>query len=315
MLSRSAQGLYWMGRYAERTERLASLLQAQTEALVDRPVRDIHAGWRRIYGALQTEPPGGLVLTESEDFAMADSYTLAGDLTFERANPASLWSCFSSLRENARQMRHLITSEMWLRVNLGYLRIRDLDIEDIWRSLPEQFYAGVIAEIDGFSGAAAATMYRDEGWLFFHLGRFVERAQVAPALLLEQIAVDADEGEPVDADWGVLLRVFHAVEAYTRRNGAAVQSAPALDLLVADAQLPCSLTHALHEIKAALDELGPAPGVASGAAAHRTAGRLVAALAYDWQEEDDRGAFLQHAVEQCRSLHFLIAGAYFDYPA
>ena len=49
MLSRSAQGLYWMGRYLERARHLSRLLQLQSEALVDRPVREIYFGWRRIY--------------------------------------------------------------------------------------------------------------------------------------------------------------------------------------------------------------------------------------------------------------------------
>ena len=197
MLSRSVQGLYWMGRYLERTERLSHLLQLQTEALVDRPVRDIYAGWRRIYGGLQREPPvGSLSLADSDDlelvwsprsddFTLADSYTLAGDLTFERTNPDSILNCLAQGRENARQTRHLITTEMWLRLNLAYLRIRNLEIEDIWAALPEDFYAGIIAETDAFAGAAAATMYRDEGWRFLQLGRFVERAQFLPALLLE----------------------------------------------------------------------------------------------------------------------------------
>ena len=35
MLSRSAQGLYWMGRYLERAQHLCGLLRLQTEALVD----------------------------------------------------------------------------------------------------------------------------------------------------------------------------------------------------------------------------------------------------------------------------------------
>ena len=148
MLSRSVQGLYWTSRYLERTERLCYLLQLQTEALVDRPVRDIHAGWRRIYRSLQREPPvGSLSLadsddlelvwsTKSDDFTLADSYTLAGDLTFERTNPDSIRNSLAQGRENARQMRHLITTEMWLRLNLAYLRIRNLEIEDIWATLP-----------------------------------------------------------------------------------------------------------------------------------------------------------------------------------
>ncbi len=314
MLSRSAQGLYWMGRYIERTERLCCLLQAQTAALVDRPIRDLYAGWRRIYGSLHREPPGGLDLAENDDYTLADSFTLAGDLTFERANPDSLWGCFAQARENARQNRRLITSEMWLRINLAYLRIRDIEIEHIWADHPEKFYAGLIAEADAFNGAAATTMYRDEGWHFFQLGRSVERAQLNPALLLEQLAIDAEEGESVAQDWESLLRVFHATDAY-RRKGAVVQADAVLDLLVADPLLPGSLIQSTQQIKNALETLGPGPGAASGEAALRTAGRLVAALQYDWVDGEDRPALLRRAASQCRDAHFLIAGAYFDYTA
>ncbi|MXX40168.1 MAG: hypothetical protein F4Z85_19260 [Gemmatimonadetes bacterium] len=44
MLSRSAQGLYWMGRYLARAEYLCRLLRLQVEALVDRPIAEIHFG-------------------------------------------------------------------------------------------------------------------------------------------------------------------------------------------------------------------------------------------------------------------------------
>ncbi len=304
-----------MGRYLERTERLCHLLQTQTEALVDRPVRDIYAGWRRIYGSLRREPPGGsLPQVESDDFTLADSYTLAGDLTFERTNPDSLWNCFAQSRENARQMRHLITTEMWRRLNLAYLWIRDLEIEDIWAVLPEDFYAGMIAETDAFAGAAAATMYRDEGWRFLQLGRFVERAQFSPALLLEQMAIDAQDGEYAEEDWTSLLRIFHGLEAYNRRHGAVVQVGAALDLLVTDPLLPSSLYWSLNEIAGALAELGIGPDADSGVAAQRTAGRLLATLQYDWPDNGDREALLRQALDQCGKLHYLIAEAYFDYP-
>ncbi len=156
-------------------------------------------------------------------------------------------------------MRHLITTEMWRRLNLTYLRIRDLEIEDIWAVLPEDFYAGMLAETDAFAGAAASTMYRDEGWRFLQLGRFVERAQFSPALLLEQMAIDAQDGEYAEEDWTSLLRIFHGLEAYSRCHGAVVQAGAALDLLVTDPLLPSSLYRSLNEIAEALAELGLGP--------------------------------------------------------
>ena len=85
MLSRSAQSLYWIGRHLERAGHLCQLLRLQSEALVDRPVREIHFGWNRIYNSIDTQPPGGRAdLFDEEEFALADSFTLADDLTFER---------------------------------------------------------------------------------------------------------------------------------------------------------------------------------------------------------------------------------------
>ena len=88
LLSRNAQGLYWMGRYLERAAHLCRLLRLQAEALVDRPIREIYFGWSRIYMSLSRQPLGGSIeLLGSDDYTLADSYTLADDLTFERSNP------------------------------------------------------------------------------------------------------------------------------------------------------------------------------------------------------------------------------------
>jgi len=315
MLSRSAQGIYWMGRYLERTECMCRLLQLQTEALVDRPARDIYVGWRRLYGVLRRIPPGGaLVLPEGDDFTLADSYTLAGDLTFERSNPDSVWNCFALGRENARQMRHCISAEMWQRINLAYLRLRDMEIEDIWTTLPEGFYAGLAAETDAFDGAAQATMYRDEGWSFLRLGGFIERVQFAPALLLQQLAIDAESDGYAEEDWSSLLEASHALEVYNRRYGAAVHPAAALDLLATDPLLPGSVYRSLKQISGEFATLGAGPGADSGYAAQRLIGRLLSLMQNEWPDSRDREGLLRRVLSEATNLHFMINEAYFDYP-
>ena len=203
--------------------------------MVDHPIQEIHFGWIRIYGVINREPPGGrLELLDSDEFALADSYTLADDLTFERSNPDSIWSCFVMGRENARQMRHCISSELWSSLNLAYLKIQKLSIQDIWLASPEGFYAETAAEMNAFSGVAAATMYRDEGWHFMQLGRFIERSQMSTSLFLSQLAADSQTGEYSDADWTTLLRIYHAFEAYNRSYSVEVQPDQVLDLLATD---------------------------------------------------------------------------------
>lgn len=316
MLSRSAQGLYWMGRYLERAQRLCILLRLQTEALVDRPAREIYFGWRRIYGSMNCNPPvGTLELLDSDDYTLADSYTLADDLTFERSNPASVWSCFALGRENARQMRHCISGEMWTRLNLAYLRIQSLGIQDIWSVAPENFYAQTAAEIDTFTGVAGSTMYRDEGWSFMQVGRFIERAQLSVSLLLTQLASDASTKEDSDADWTSLLRACHALDAYSRIYSVEVHPRHVLDLLVTDPALPDSVCWAVDMASAELASMGESgPGARSSAAVRRLAGRMGALIHYDWPDREDREEVLLQVRGYCWELHSLITEAYFDYP-
>ena len=315
MLSRSAQGLYWMGRYLERAGCLCRLLQLQVEALVDRPVPEIQLGWRRIYAVLDRRPPFGddFDSDESDDFTLADSYTLAGDLTFERSNLESLRNCFALGRENARQMRHCISAEMWTCLNLSWLRIRDLDIEDIWKVSPESFYSRTTQDIDTFIGVAEATMYRDEGWRFMRIGRFIERAQLLVALLLAQIATGRAPDTAPEAGWTTLLRAWQAFDAYKRGHSVEVRPDRVLDLLVADPLLPGSLHRSLETIASELAAIGPGPNARAGAAAERLAGRLCALMRYEWPDHPDRPALLSQAREHCLRLHDLVNAAYVDY--
>ncbi len=304
-----------MGRYLARAEHASRLLELQTAALVDRPVRDIYFGWARIYHSLGRLPPGGdLDLWDSsEEFTLADSYTLTDDLTFERSNPGSIWSCFALGRENARQMRHCISGEMWTMLNRAYLRIQDLRIQDIWNS-PQSFFVEMAAEIYTFAGVAAATMYRNEGWRFMELGKAVERSQKSTRLFLTQLAAAKGRDDDADSDWITLLRIYHALGAYNRTYSVEVEPGPSLDLLVSDPLLPDSLIRSLERAEAELEGIGLGPNVELGSSTQRIAGRLTALIRYERLDREDSTAFLRQADEYCRELHDLVTSAYFDYP-
>ena len=314
MLSRSAQGLYWMGRYLERAEFLCRLLRLQTAALVDRPIQEIHAGWTRIYNGINRMPPGGsLELLGSDDFTLADSYTLADDLTFERSNPDSVWSCFALGRENARQMRHCISGELWTSLNLAYLRIQQLTMRDIWGTSPEGFYAETATQMNTFSGVAAGTMYRDDGWRFMDLGHVIERAQQSTSLLLAQLEADSQTGDPSDSDWASLLQLYNAFEVYNRTYSIEVNAGQVMDLLATDPLLPGSLCRSLDRAVSGLAAIGPGPNVKVSSAAGRLAGRMAALVHYDWPDREDRDELLRQVRGYCRDLHNLVTLAYFDY--
>ena len=312
ILARSAQGLYWMSRYLERSEFIARLLELQTRALVDRPLSEIHFGWRRIYGSLGASPPAGdLEPDHSEDYALADSYTLAGDLTFERSNPNSMRSCFAAGRENARQMRHCISSGMWTNLNLAWLDIKDLDIQDIWAREPEAFYARMARTIKTFDGFAAATMYRDEGWQFLQLGVFIERIQLTAALVTTHCRVPEGAG---DHEWTSLLRACQALDAFERVHGMERKPERILALVITDPLLQGSLLGSLTSAESCLDALGDEAGSPeTAAAARRLAGRMKARVVYDWPDSTDRLQLLDETARDARDLHSLVTGAWFEY--
>ena len=86
------------------------------------------------------------------------------------------------------------------------------------------------------SGLAAENMTRGNNWLFFDLGRRIERALVRmPAWFAHTLAV-ADERE--SAAIQLALEIADSAMTYSYRYRNAFQAAPAIDLLVARREQP-----------------------------------------------------------------------------
>ncbi len=318
MLSRSAQGLYWIGRYLERAQHGCRLLTEQFETLTDRPVREVELSWRRLYGALGRVPIGGDLDSNLGDdwFMLADAYTLAADLTFEVNNSDSIRNCLGAARENARQVRNTLSKDMWTCLNLAFLGMREVGIEDIWKDRPATFYQSAENAVRTFSGIAASTMYRDERWHFLQLGQFVERTQLLARLLDVQLATyPASEG-PAAADWLSLLRICDAQLTYRRLFSIRVQPPLVVKFLLTDPLLARSIRYCAGKISNALVVISA--GSPLSVEAGRRVGRMVARIDCDWPNhdfEDQRAtrSHLQQVGESSRLLHDDIRTAYFDY--
>lgn len=318
MLSRNAQGLYWIGRYLERAQHGCRLLIDQLETLKDRSVEEIELSWRRLYGALGRVPLGGQLGSNLGDdwFMLADAYTLADDLTFEPDNPDAVRSCLGTARENARQVRNTINKDLWTCLNLLFLGMRELSIEDIWQDRPAEFYQGTENAIRTFAGIADSTMYRDESWHFLQLGRFVERTQLLADLIDAQLATFPAGEQPPESDWLSLLRICGARVAYGRLFSLQVRPSLVVGFLVTDPLFSRSIRFSLGVISDALGVISA--GQPLTLEAGRRAGRLVARIDCEWpnhdlEDEDATRALLQQVGQSSRLLHDDIRAAYFDY--
>ena len=318
MLSRNAQGLYWISRYLERAGHGCRLVQIQYRALQDRTVQELDRTWLRLYLSLGREPLGGRLGSnrDDDDFMLADAYTLTDDLAFEPDNADAIRNCVAAARENARQVRNVIGNEMWTRLNLLYLGMRDLGVQDVWSDRAGDFFADTQDSIRGFFGIADNSMYRDNGWHFLKLGRFVERAQHMTALLDAQLEVFPTDRRHAETDWRSLLQAAFARVAYSRLHSLDFKPASVIDFLVSDRLLSHSIRHALENISGALDAVSEQRPLA--VEARRRAGRVTASLEYDWPNRDPGDdaatrATLATIRDACRRLNEDIEASYFNY--
>src|SRR5258708_16827641 len=104
MLGGTADHFYWMGRYSERAENTARILDVSWRASLGRqPVSD----WEAALASL-TDPT-----IYAERYGEPTQTGLLAFMTLDPENPSSIFSSIKSGRENARSLRATITTETW----------------------------------------------------------------------------------------------------------------------------------------------------------------------------------------------------------
>lgn len=314
MLSRVADSLYWMSRYLERAEHTARLIAVKLESMVDQTPEDSTATWSRVVAAL-----GG----ESLAHAPVDALHLTEALAFDRFNPSSLASSLRFARDNARQVREELSTEVWENLNRLYLRIQQVAIGDVWVHQPTRFFREVMDSLYLLGGLSYTTLRHDEGWHFLELGRFIERAQLVSRLLDTHFGL-ATPGfavmppQPRYADWIVLLKFCAAFEPYCKKHTAAMRPERIAGFLLFDDEFPHSVRFAVDRVSSALARVAPDAPPGRRLACERLAGRLKALVDYGQIEDMSTGTldqFLIDIARQCEEIHEAIYSAYIAYDA
>lgn len=253
MLSRTADSLFWTGRYIERADYLARILEA-TLRLAAIPTRE---------GASEGVWAGAVASA-----GMADAFAALGAAPNERSvreflafAPASdsITTCITRARTNARSVRTALTLELWEAIN------------GAWNGLAEQgrptrrddfvdFLEWVKTVTLSVEGASSRTMLRNDAYWFLKLGAAVERADNTARLLDVKYHLLLPEGERVGGQldyfqWTTLLREVSALTAYRWVYRDNVKPWLVADLLVLNRQMPRSLASCQSEIVSCLELL------------------------------------------------------------
>ena len=304
MLARVADSLYWMGRYAERAEHISRLCDVMLTATLDQ--NDAAVAIARV----------ALAAVDADAGRQPAPYDAAYALVFDRDNEGSVVTSLSRARENARQVRDQVTTEMWERLNLLHLRVHDPSAQPAFANASSAFLHGVIADLHLFKGAADTTLSHGEGWRFLLLGVHIERAQLIARLL--EVCFSTGKTPAVSEPIALMsvLRMACALEPYLRVYTADINPRYILEFLLFDEDFPRSIRFCTARLQDLLSQLAREAG-AGRSDALRLAGRLDARLKYADIEEVEAtgaGALLAAVAAECASIHEAIYETFVAYP-
>jgi uncharacterized alpha-E superfamily protein len=312
MLSRVADSLYWMGRYIERAEHTSRLLTVRLESMVEQSKEDADRAWARVAAALSAEE----FTADSHD-----AFAATAALSFSRYNPSSLVSSLRFARDNARQVREQLSTDVWEHLNRLYLRLLPVTIEQIWVHQPARLFRDTLDDLYMMDGVIFTTLRHGEGWYFLELGRYIERAQLVSRLLEIHFGAQGHPdlvAPPKYLDWLGLLKYCTAFEPYCKEHTAAIKPEKIAEFLLFDPEFPHSVKFAVDRMREALAHVAPGAPPQRRAACERLAGRLKAAVDFGQIDELIGGtidAFLREITRQCEEIHDAVYAAYIAYGA
>jgi uncharacterized alpha-E superfamily protein len=309
MLSRVADSFYWMRRYLERAEHSARVLDVHLGLSLDDPT---DAVGRTLLSAVGEAPVD--VGAQAAEVVPAEA---TGRI--DPVHRKAVVGFVVAARENARQIREHISSDMWEQLNSLYLRLRDIGARDDTDS--SAFLRSVIEGAHLFHGVAEATLSHGEAWHFMQLGRYIERATTTASMLEDYFgergntSIDVQRaGEYVE--WVGLLRACAAFEAYCRAHTADVQPQRLAEFLLLNAECPRSVRFAADRIEDSLRAIARGLGRQATGRPERFAGRLRAALNFgtiDEILEDSLMRYVESIRRQCDQIHLALKQAYISY--
>jgi uncharacterized alpha-E superfamily protein len=242
VLSRAAEALFWIGRYAERAEDTARLLDVHFHQIIVDPAVD-EADTCAVVATVM-----GL-----HDAAPATMREVLDLLAYDDGNASSIAGSLSAARENARGVRESLSAEIWECLNTTQLEL-PRRVSAARQFGPAPFFSYVRQRAATYSGYVASTISRDAGYDFLALGRSLERADMTARLLAAAVGTPGRE----DEHWVTTLRACSAHEAYLRRYQRALEPRLVLEFLLLDRLFPRSVLHALSVGEEALARLEPA---------------------------------------------------------
>ncbi|MFN3220240.1 MAG: alpha-E domain-containing protein [Acidimicrobiales bacterium] len=298
MLARHAENMFWAGRYLERAEDTARMLQATLRSSVTSGPGAATANHRALLATLR--------LDDGSDAAAPIGTAALIDRLVARADaPGSIVHSVGQARENLRSLREQIPSELWEHGNRLHLRLRRPDFGDRLANEPFDTLDMVKTSCQTLAGIVATAMARHEGYRFLILGQTLERSLMTCRLLSVRAPLLRDRSYD---EMAVTLRSASALEAYQRAYVASGDPNQIVHFLLCSDRFPRAVLYCLRQAEdqlASLSDRQTRP--------MRLMGQVRSQLEFADFEEllRDLPAQLEHYEDQIRHVAAAIGTQYF----
>ena len=263
LLARFAECLFWQARYIERSDNLARIL-------------DVNETFSR--GRRTGQNWASIIALYADDERFYAKHRQATATTVSRfyvtdpENPNSILSCIRAARENARTLRPLLSTEMWMQVNMFYNQLKEIDDRDLALSRLPRLCDWIKSQCQAHIGVAEGTFFRDQGWHFFRLGQMIERADQTTRLLDTKyhalLPSVEDVGSPLDiAQWNAVLRSAAGYHGFRRVHPRGMTPTLVAGFLLFNDQFPRSLQSCISTVDETLHILRSRHGLRRGTGA------------------------------------------------
>jgi uncharacterized alpha-E superfamily protein len=259
MISRVADHCFWLGRYLERAESMARVLQVTRNLALDAGLPPQRC-WQ----------PVVVVSGEEASFFTRfgprcdDGEVVQGYLAWDEENVCSIRRAVFAARDNARSIREVVSLETWEVVNELHLWLASAAAQQRWREDRHGFYRQVRRECQLALGFVQGTMLHDDPYDFIVLGGMLERAgQTARILDVHHHALTESAAHQVQetAVFLSLLRACSGFEPFMKRSRGTVTPLAVAGFLLLDPQFPRSIRFAVQVARGRLERIRPAGAV------------------------------------------------------
>jgi uncharacterized alpha-E superfamily protein len=266
MISRVADHCFWVGRYLDRAESTARLLQV-TRALAFDAEMPTQAVWRP-------------VVTVSGQFAdfcerFGDKAAGNGDsvqryMTWAPENPVSIRTSIWGARESARSIREVLSLDIWQATNELYLWFVSEEAQKQYQHDKDEIYRQIRRQTQLSLGLVRSTMLHDTPMDILWLGVLLERiGQTARILDMHHYLLPDDSGQHQivqTALWLSLLRTCSGFEAFMRVHKGRVTGSDAVEFLLFEERFPRSLRYCVRSAVGLMRRIWPEHLAAIGGA-------------------------------------------------